>query len=51
MRPERRKERRDVPVDRRKSIIDVFERVGDGVHPEHVPPKRRGSAARRSRKK
>jgi hypothetical protein len=49
--PDRRKEDREVRVDRRKSAVDLFERIGDGVHAEHVPAKRRNTPRRPTRRK
>jgi hypothetical protein len=37
-RPERRKERREMHVDRRKSAIDVMEHVVLGVRPDQLRP-------------
>jgi hypothetical protein len=37
-RPERRKERREMHLDRRKSAIDVMEHVVLGVRPDQLRP-------------
>jgi hypothetical protein len=37
-RPERRKERREMHIDRRKSAIDVMEHVLLGVRPDQLRP-------------
>jgi hypothetical protein len=36
IRPDRRQTRREVHIDRRKSDVDVIERVVDGVRPDRV---------------
>ena len=47
---ERRKQRREVHIDRRKSEIDVFEHLAGGLHIERIHAASDDRAARRRRR-